>query len=1083
MNVVTLSAATALIARCLQLRESGASEAVLRAEFQSRLRSVFPDPRDESWVNHYSEGTEAHTRVGLAGGGIASRFIDTLIRSTVIEYEPDLRPPAAWQHGYEQVREYVAGAVREGAEVSHVRGVLSDTVDWFVFDAELAPGTDPLACTPADIVLQEVERFSPTAPDAEQAERLALFLKKHLAREQSRELTSSHIALDLGLESLPFLRHENALVDLVRAGRSGDPSVALATELWSRFVDSLEPHEEDFRATMYVDEVYVGVLARLLAVNVLESRALLSGDDELRQILSGEHFSTRFRLRNMVEDDYFGWLVRAPYLARVLPVARDVQADLYAYDFARIGEPDLFGRLMAQLARRSQRKFLGQEWTPGWLARELASRCLKSIPASEDPRVIDMCCGSGAIVAEVIRAQRERKPTATLGELTDAATGFDIDPLAVALAKTTWVVALAPLLQRASHDVTIPIYHADSLFAVTPVTARVPAPGEPKDFAIDLDGASVDLPRELIAPGLRPVFDDIVDWCYDEARDTARDSGRPLDEERAARLVASLVEKHRVEVDDALRRRIIATTFGLARRMAELARANRNGIWAFILRNTYRPGLLVGQFNGLVSNPPWLAMSQIAENPYKEQLTARAQLYGVNPGGASHLHLELATTFLLHATDRYLKTGASIACLVPGTVFNGHHHQKFRDGAYLTSERPVAFELHEVWEIEAGTFKVRSAAVVGTKKASPKEVAPVPRGFYAGPGGRQEVAFEVLRLGQRTAWVLGGNAAPLGAPVTDAVPPQGADLMPRTAVVIEIQDRSGAEWRVGTPARGSPLHYAVKDAKKLKGVEFPGYVAPQFIYRMVQSLNLVPFLCIEPFASVALPARRLPSGEWEFLDVATIRTLGFQQSARRFERIDQAVAEAKVVRRLVEKIDERNKLSAQVFRPGRYLVLSGAGGGVSCGACLHVSGENDLVIDQTLYWRLVPTPANAWYLVGLLNSDAITEAIRPFVPQGEFGERHLHTLPHRVIPRFDLSNEDHMEIAALAGQLSAEARRIIGEQEEIADLSRPIATRRRKLRTELQQYAAFRRLEELCAAVLGTTPTSSPLTRDSLTAT
>ena len=33
----------------------------------------------------------------------------------------------------------------------------------------------------------------------------------------------------------------------------------------------------------------------------------------------------------------------------------------------------------------------------------------------------------------------------------------------------------------------------------------------------------------------------------------------------------------------------------------------------------------------------------------------------------------------------------------------------------------------------------------------------------------------------------------------------------------------------------------------------------------------------------------------------------------------------------------------------------------------------------------------------LLNSAAITEAIRPFTPQGDFGARHGHTLPPRVI--------------------------------------------------------------------------------------
>src|SRR4051794_28239912 len=110
---------------------------------------------------------------------------------------------------------------------------------------------------------------------------------------------------------------------------------------------------------------------------------------------------------------------------------------------------------------------------------------------------------------------------------------------------------------------------------------------------------------------------------------------------------------HRLTMVTALRSKVARATFALATRRVELARANRNGIWAFILRNTYRPGLLVGQFNGLVSNPPWLAMSQLAENPYKAQLSARALLYRINPVGASHLHLELATTYLLHAIDRY----------------------------------------------------------------------------------------------------------------------------------------------------------------------------------------------------------------------------------------------------------------------------------------------------------------------------------------------------------------------------------------------------------------------------------------------
>ena len=116
-----------------------------------------------------------------------------------------------------------------------------------------------------------------------------------------------------------------------------------------------------------------------------------------------------------------------------------------------------------------------------------------------------------------------------------------------------------------------------------------------------------------------------------------------------------------------LEKAIWKAAYAVASRMASLAISDRNGIWAFILRNAYRPGLLTGQFNGLVSNPPWLAMSRLADNPYRSMLRERARMYGIQPEGQSFLHLELGTTHLLHAVDRYLGPHASIACLVPGT--------------------------------------------------------------------------------------------------------------------------------------------------------------------------------------------------------------------------------------------------------------------------------------------------------------------------------------------------------------------------------------------------------------------------------
>jgi SAM-dependent methyltransferase len=672
------------IGRCRMLRDAGHVEAVLRSEFQGRLRLMFPDTAHETWINNYTEGTEAHTKVGTRSGKAASRFIDNLVGSTTIEYESDLRNTAKRDTGYAQVQEQAAGLVRAGMPVSTVRGVLSDTVEWYAYDAVLSPGVDPSACTAADITLVVVEELTLADDSVLSAEQLNAFIRKHLAREQSRPLRAEFLASDLGMDSAAHKSSVGPLSLLVNEGRSADPSAGLATDLWSRFVDHLEGPAGTFRTAAYVDEAYVTLLARLLSANVLTAKALLSTDEELKAMLNGAFFRNNFQLENVVEQDYFGWLLGPSYIDRLVAVARDLQRDLYAYNFSWYPEEDLFGRLMAQLARRSQRKLLGQEWTPHWLARQLADRCIDGLPTGESPRIVDMCCGSGTMLAEIIKATRDRFGFATIEQLEDVATGFDIDPLAVSLAKATWVVSLSAEIKAATKPIVIPVYHADSLFAVTPVSASVPLVGESDTIPVSLDGTTIQLPTALVQPTYREFFDRIVDWAYDEARDAQRrGTVSGFSKADADSFLDGTIEAFGITLPQELYKQLSDALFPLAHRMAELAVAGRNGIWAFILRNTYRPGLLTGHFNGLVSNPPWLAMSGLADNPYRDLLKGRAKLYGIQPAGQSFLHLELGTMHLLHAIDRYLGPDACVACLVPGTVLNGNHHERLRRHDFL----------------------------------------------------------------------------------------------------------------------------------------------------------------------------------------------------------------------------------------------------------------------------------------------------------------------------------------------------------------------------------------------------------------
>ena len=372
-----------LIRRCLRLRDSGVNEAVLRSEIMSYLRLIFVLPEDESWVSHYSQGTEAQTIVGQTGGGTANRFIDNLVGSTTIEYEADLRVRAKMHEGYGQVKEHTTGLIRSGVPISQVRGILSDTIDWYAYDVVLASSVRPETCTADDVTLQLIERLSIQNDDALTAERFVNFIRKHLAREQSRPLRADLLTYDLGLESTSYRRWVGPLVDLVETGRAVDSSILVATDLWSQFVDYLEGEIGGFRTGAYVDEVYLCVLARLLTANVLLGQAILSDDQQMKDMLDGSYFRDQYQLENIVEQDYFGWLNRPQHADKLLPIAHEIQHDLYAYDFSWHPEEDLFGRLMAQLARRSQRKLLGQEWTPTWLARLLAERCLDNLPKGE----------------------------------------------------------------------------------------------------------------------------------------------------------------------------------------------------------------------------------------------------------------------------------------------------------------------------------------------------------------------------------------------------------------------------------------------------------------------------------------------------------------------------------------------------------------------------------------------------------------------------------------------------------------------------------------------------------------------------
>jgi hypothetical protein len=1059
-------AAQDFIRSAVKLRGSGVKERALIENLVSNLRVMFREA--PAWIDAHIR--EAESQVTYADSGKSrNAFIDNLVGYTTIEYERDLGNATLFASGYGQVKQHAAGLLNQGAPTDKVLGVLSDTIEWRAYKIKNVKASAGHQVDPADIDLDEIAKIDVKSATVRDAQLLIDFLATHLGREGAHRLAAPAVVNDLGFESA-FGRHH--LVELTQV-------VADAFDARPDYVQVIEQLSIDFMGyindapgagfdrDLYLNELYVVTLAKLLCANVIAQQALNSDDRELAAILDGKHFRAK-GLENLVEYDYFGWLSTKPWVDRLVPVAREMQGGLRSYDFQAPAAEDLFGLLLAQLASRSQRLLLGQEATPPWLAGTLAAHLVGKL-GKKRLRFLDMCCGSGSMLIEVVKLAKAAHTGAVdqdaVLELSQVATGFDIDPLAVMLAKVNWVVAarewLAPF--DGSWRVSIPIYQADSLFVKTPVGATS---GGAESYPLELHKQPVNLPVFLVRPESRQLFDGLLDRAYRIGMAAARGTSNSVEDdalneaidEACAEAGASLGKGERQSVVDFLTE-LIAT-------FAQLQRDRLNGIWAFVLRNSYRPGLVIGQFNGLISNPPWLALSKLADNPYRDALDAEATRYRIKPTGSSHLHTELATTFLLHAVDRYLCSGALVGVILPDAVLNGAQHDPLRRGSYADGKRPIDFDPHEVWRVQKGTFKNEAIVLVGLKAkwSSPTKMI---GGLISRKGLQPARPFRVVSLAKdRTAW---SDSATAGDPVAfnEIATLQGADVMPRRAIFFETRDQAGDRTRIAPIDTATSSHaYLLKDEKKLTDFAItPASVPTRFIFDVLISKHLVPFE-IGPPARAFLPIERGKNDQWAPVSETKLAATPAAESA--FAEVLDALGEPGVAE-YFSRLDTRNKLRQQRLPSSGYLFVFGAGGGVPCAAYAPLTDfdSSRLIIDQTLYWTIFDSLDEAVYLTGLVNSDALNQLVANFQPSGAFGRRHVHELPIKVTPGFDSSNPLHMGVVNATRRVMTEyetARRAKATDAH-RDPNEALARRRRALRELAKALPAYSSYEGACAAL------------------
>lgn len=1033
------------ISEALRHLASGAKEDVMTNNFVSYLRQMFPD--NPQWVNHYVSGIE--TSVSLyRRNSVTTGSIDVYIDGTVIEFEKDLTSQFLFTHGLDQVREYCASRIRSGANISKMIGVLSDTLNWYFYSVQEVPGLAFSAYTTANVNLILLKDIHISTADDNSAIELHNCLKEYLGREGARPLTADFLSEDFGIDSYwgnHYLQEAKVFIDSLAAQKPAYAS--LIHNIWSHFVEGIDL-SIDASTGSYEYEFYIATLAKLLCANILEKKPILSNDDELVEIISGDYFQ-RLGYVNFVEYDYFGWVNEHLSGSKYVQQLRKTQQNLAIYDYSSLPEEDIFGKLLSRLSIETKRVLLGQELTPQWLADEIVKKVASKLPNGMWPKFLDMCCGSGSMLISTIRYCNDEFSKADLTDddkyevVSSAAMGIDIDPLAVILAKINWVIH-ADIFCKNRTEIYIPVYHADSLFISSPVSS------DPTAFILSLDGNNVSLPCFLLYPENDELFTVIIERVSQSIDDTLTFNDFEIIVQDCVNTYGSIIENEQIDS-------IVTFAFNLYSVVRDLHLLDRNGIWAFLIKNSFKPALITRKFNGIVSNTPWMTLSEVKNNPYRNSLTQKANYYDIKPTGSSFLHLELATVFLVHSIDSYLSDEAYYGCILPRSILKGKQHDKFRLASNYTSSYPFSISHEEVWDLPEDTFPNRAVALFGRKNSSIS--CPFMGRKYETKDSYEVTPVYLIHGAGRTIWSLEQSGYNPIVPYYQFL--QGADILPRRFFYFDMQGL-GDNYRIKSLEQNTSNYGFFLTAGKVS-FNISSSIVPRSLFRKTVVSNVLHPFIISDYPLALIPYRRdANTGEQSLFSVADFSSLP-TPVAKVFRRLRKGYEQYKG-----DKIDVygdkvlniRKKLTNQKFLSGKYLVVYGAGGSNVASAYLLLTEENDnIVVDQTLYYLIVDSEDEAIFVSGLLNSDVLSEAITTYQTSGRFGERHIHTLPQHFIPHYDINKQVHKEFVDATKKLMEELKIKISSDVSLQQLINPnysvLSSRRRRFLNVIQSLDSF----------------------------
>jgi type I restriction-modification system DNA methylase subunit len=935
---------------------------------------------------------------------------DTQYNSVIIEFEKTIKNKTVLEHAVFQLKEYFVGNWNSGNQNSFTL-IATDCINWYIY----APNYSLLikdkqnSFNLDDVELTEKDKFR---LDESNLLDFYYFIDRYLFKTELQKATLNNIEEDFGNNSIIFFKSIKSIIEHLQSQKE-NPTINLAINQWrSKLKIAYGSFQSDMK--IFAIHTYLSVLSKLIAIKSISGNSILL--KSMQDVLNGETFKA-MQIHNFIEKDFYYWIAENEHYNKLNHIVYDILIKIEEYEFSDVNEDILKGVYQDLIDIETKHK-LGEYYTPDWLCELI----LDSLEIKPDSKILDPACGSGSFLRAYISKVKSQYPDLSPQEIVSNIYGIDIHPLSVLIAKTTIILSLGTILSSLREPLSLRVFLANTLY--------LPEDDEKvsifdKTVTITINDKKVSIPKVILYD--TELFDKIIEILSNLANKEKKFTEREVYAILDANISFKCDESSYYYLNE------------LYKALYDGVVTKRDTIWEFIIKNLMKPMFLKNSFDFIIGNPPWLTYADFNDIQYQKLIENMSKEYYIIPNSKADMpHLELASIFLLHSINYFLKQNGELAFVLPRSFMSASQHDKIR------SAQAKELIITEVWDLDKvnNLFKIPSC-VLFCKKGSIQNYDSGIIGLeISGKIEKHNDYFANVKNKlqyQNTTYYYSvlrddGNVVRSALAKTKIEKSkinmyakrfyQGATIVPRCFYFIEYDEKQFSDLN-------DRLIYIKTNEEVLKSSKQPwkmkisGSVHSDFIFYTALSKNIFPFH-LESYHTITLPIivhQKIKGNYFDdnkilLRDNEILLSEGHFETSQYYDKVNELWNKNKTEKSkdvsFHDYINWQNKLTQQDLNK-RYVVLYTASA-TDASACMIDRNDYDkhFIIESKAYYYETDNIKESLFLTAFLNSTIPNKIIKDFQSRGLFGARDIHKKILDVpFPAFNDNNALHIELTIL----------------------------------------------------------------------